>query len=138
MLKIVEPSEYYPFLTTVNGGLGLAAGIASLLHFFFSGNSEAMPSILGAGIWTSLAFLLSALASRLNRQQGSARRKSLVIFDAVMTSVSFMLSLVSFLRSSDTSMMNYSTKLQVLIFISALTMAPLILLLESQNSDKVR
>ena len=138
MLKIVEPSEYYPFITSVNGGLGLAAGIASLLHFFLAGNSEAMPSILGAGIWTSLAFLLSALATTLNRQQGSARRKSLVIFDAVMTSVSFMLSLVSFLRSSDTSMMNYSTKLQVLIFISALTMAPLILLLESQNLDKVR
>ena len=137
MLKIVEPSEYYPFLTTVNGVLGLAAGIASLLHFIFAGNSEAMPSILGAGIWTSLAFLLSAMAAKLNTSFAS-RRKSLVIFDAVMTSVSFMLSLVSFLRSSDTSMMNYSTKLQVLIFISALTMAPLILLLESQNSDKVR
>ena len=122
MLKIVEPSEYYPFLTTVNGGLGLAAGIASLLPFFLAGNSEAMPSILGAGIWTSLAFLLSALATTLNRQQGSARRRSLVIFDAVMTSVSLMLSLVSFLRSNDTSMMNYSTKLQVLIFISSTTL----------------
>ena len=138
MLKLVELSEYYPFLSTINGGLGLVAGIVSLLHFFFAGNSEAMPSILGVGIWTSLAFLLSALAAKLNRQQGSLGRRSLVLFDAVMTSVSFMLSLVSFLRSSDTSMMNYSTKLQVLIFISALTMAPLILLLESQNSDKVR
>ena len=137
MLKIVEPSEYYPIFTTVNGGFGLVTGIASLLHFLFVGNSEAMPSILGAGIWTSLAFLLSAMAAKLNTSFAS-RRKSLVIFDAVMTSVSFMLSLVSFLRSSDTSMMNYSTKLQVLIFISALTMAPLILLLESQNSDKVR
>ena len=138
MLKIVEPSQYYPFLTTANGGLGLAAGIASLLHFFLAGNSEAMPSIFGAGIWTSLAFLLSALAAKLNRQQGSSRRRSVLIFDAIMTSVSLLLSLVSILRSSDTSMMNYSTKLQVLIFISALTMAPLILLLESQNSDKVR
>ena len=138
MLKIVEPSEYYPIFTTVNGGFGLVTGIASLLHFLFVGNSEAMPSILGAGIWTSLAFLLSALAAKLNRQQGSSRRRSLAIFDAVTTSVSLMLSLVSILRSSDTSMMNYSTKLQVLIFISALTMAPLILLLESQNSDKVR
>ena len=136
-MKTVEPSEYYPILTAANGGIGLAAGIASLLHFFFAGNSEAMPSILGAGIWTSLAFLLSAMAAKLNTSFAS-RRKSLVIFDAVMTSVSFMLSLVSFLRSSVTSMMNYSTKLQVLIFISALTMAPLILLLESQNSDKVR
>ena len=90
------PSEYYPIFATANGGLGLAAGIASLLHFLFSANAEALPSIFGAGVVTSLAILLSALAAKLNNSHGASRR-SLVVFDAVMTSVSFILSLVSFI-----------------------------------------
>ena len=94
MLHGADPSEYYPIIATINGGLGLAAGLASLLHVLFSGNSEALPSLLGAGVWASLAILVSALAAKLNIN--SEKRRSLVMFDAIMTSVSFILSLVSF------------------------------------------
>ena len=95
MLHGADPSEYYyPIIATVNGGLGLASGLASLLHVLFSGNSEALLSLLGAGIWASLAILVSALAAKLNIH--SEKRRSLVMFDAIMTSVSFILSLVSF------------------------------------------
>ena len=90
------PSEYYPIFATANGGVGLAAGIATLLHFLFSSYAEALPSIFGTGVVASLAILLSALASKLNNSHGASRR-SLVIFDAVMTAVSFILSLVSFI-----------------------------------------
>ena len=89
-----DPAEYYPVIATANGGLGLVAGLASLLHFYFSNNSEALLSILGAGVWASLAILLSALAAKLNIH--SEKRRSLVMFDAIMSSVSFILSLVSF------------------------------------------
>merc|ERR1711879_1129166 len=77
-----------------------------------------MGTIFGAGVFVSVAYLLSAMAATLNRSHGSSR-KSLVMFDAIMTAVSLVLSFV-------------------LIFISVLTMAPLLLLLESQNSEKVR
>ena len=94
MLHGADPSEYYPVIATANGGLGLVAGLASLLHFHFSSHSEALLSILGAGVWASLAILLSALAAKLNIN--AEKRRSLVMFDAIMSSVSFILSLVSF------------------------------------------
>ena len=94
MLQLAESTECYTLLATVHGGLGLSAGIASYLHFFLYGNSEAIPTIFGAGVFVSVAYLLSAMASTLNRSHGSSR-KSLVMFDAIMTAVSLVLSFVS-------------------------------------------